>query len=137
MLHYIFSLFLKIHWTAEVNFILFYTSYFPVTRSNTSLDIMTFLKFTCHGWGPVNDSFTYDLMIKTEENFLRIVSDKIVTTSQIVGQHIQLPLGNMTIVIRIKNKFLQYVDYEVAFIEVCDPEIFRACFRQYWFYSRE
>lgn len=79
---------------------------------------MTLLKFTCRGWGPINDSFTYDLMIKTDEIFIRIVSDKNETASQIVGQNIQLPLGNMTIVIRVKNKFQQYVDYEVALIEV-------------------
>ena len=79
---------------------------------------MTFLNFTCSGWGANNHSFSYDLMMKNEEFFVRISSDKRNISGGIEGNHIQLPLGNMSIVIRIKNRFKQYVDYDVAEIEV-------------------
>ena len=56
-----------------------------------------------------------------DDDDVGIIADTIVLPHLLIGRNIQLPLGNLTVFIRVKNMFGQHTDFALGKIEV-EPE---------------
>jgi len=62
---------------------------------------------------------TFKLLIETlDEKHVGIVADTVILPHRVIGRNVQLPLGNLAVFIRIKNRFHQYTDFPLGMIEV-------------------